>query len=97
MGSSTNSKFFDSGPREKERENSKRYSVGNKIFNEEDREEFESLLRNLTTERISVGNALLYCFDHAEYSAEIVLIIFQSLCIEETNNKKKVQILFYFI
>ena len=85
------------GQREKEREKSKKYYVGNKILSDEENEELENILRNITIERNSISNALLYCFDHAESSAEIVLIISQSLKLDETLYMKKVLILEYII
>jgi len=64
--------------------------VGNKLLTDEENEEFSNILRNLTTERNSIAKALLYCFDHAESSAEIVIMISQSLKLHETLPIKKV-------
>lgn len=50
----------------------------------------ETILRELTTEKNVIGNALLFSFDHAESSAEIVLTIAHSLKLLETPFEKKV-------
>lgn len=60
------------------------------MLSDEERDEFEKILRNLTTERISIGNGLVFCFDHADSSAELVVILGQALSLPETTINKKV-------
>jgi hypothetical protein len=78
------------GEKPRDKDKSRKFSVGNKILSDEENEEFENILRDMTTERSSIANALLFCFDHAESSAELVLIIAQSLKLDETFLLKKV-------
>jgi U2-associated protein SR140 len=52
------------------------------------------MLRNLTTERKSIAEAMIFCIDNAEKAEEIVECIVESLSIAETPLNKKVYIFF---
>lgn len=67
-------------------------STGSLRLSEDKREEFEEILRNLTTDRKSICEAMAFCLDNAEYSAEIVFIIAESLSNAESSIPKKVYI-----
>jgi len=54
------------------------------------RDRLEDILRNLTPERIKVGDAMVWCLDHADNSQEIVECIAESLSILQTPVPKKV-------
>ncbi|XP_064638246.1 U2 snRNP-associated SURP motif-containing protein-like isoform X2 [Lineus longissimus] len=58
------------------------------------RERFEDLLRDLTPEKPKVGDAMVWCMDHAESAEEIVDCISESLSILETPIPKKIARLF---
>nr|CAD2177802.1 unnamed protein product [Meloidogyne enterolobii] len=60
------------------------------VLNDQSREELENLLRNLTPEKIAIGDAMVWCLDHAECSKEITQCIFESLCIKETPLHRKI-------
>lgn len=60
------------------------------VLNDQAREELENILRNLTPEKIAIGDAMVWCLDHAECSKEITQCIFESLCIKETPLHKKI-------
>lgn len=53
------------------------------------REKLEDLLRNLTPEKGSIGEAMMYCIDHAEGAIEVTECISESLSILETPLHKK--------
>lgn len=61
-----------------------------KIYSQRDR--LEDMLRELTPERSKVGEAMVWCLDHAESAEEIVECITESLSILETPIPKKVSI-----
>lgn len=42
---------------------------------DEDRETLDNILRNLNTTRSRIGDAMVFCLDHAESAADIVLSI----------------------
>lgn len=65
------------------------------MLSDEENEELELILRTITTERQVIGSALLFCFDHADSSAEIVLTISHSLKLHETPYEKKVLVLLF--
>ena len=69
-----NKKFFSD--REKDK---KKQATGSQRLTEETREKIEDMLRNLTTERRSISEAMAFCLDNGEHSAEIVHIITESL------------------
>ncbi len=48
------------------------------------------MLRNLTTERKSIGEAMIFCIENAEKAEEIIQCIVESLTLEETPLNKKV-------
>lgn len=58
------------------------------IYSQRDR--LEDMLRELTPERSKVGEAMVWCLDHAESAEEIVECITESLSILETPIPKKV-------
>jgi hypothetical protein len=58
------------------------------------RERFEDLLRDLTPEKPKIGDAMVWCMDHAESAEEIVDCISESLSILETPIPKKIARLF---
>ena len=49
------------------------------------------MLRNLTPERTKVGDAMVWCLDHADNSEEVVDCVTESLSILQTPIPKKVQ------
>lgn len=51
------------------------------------------MLRELTPERTKVGDAMVWCLDHAESAEEIVECITESLSILQTPIPKKVRII----
>jgi len=54
------------------------------------RDRLEDMLRNLTPERTKVGDAMVWCLDHADSSEEVVECITESLSILQTPVPKKV-------
>ena len=54
------------------------------------RDRLEDMLRNLTPERTKVGDAMVWCLDHADNSEEVVECITESLSILQTPIPKKV-------
>jgi len=62
-----------------EEKEKKKQATGSQRLSEEKREEIEDMLRNLTTERRSISEAMAFCLDHGEHSAEIVHIMTESL------------------
>lgn len=58
------------------------------------RDRLEDMLRELTPERSKVGEAMVWCLDHAESAEEIVECITESLSILETPIPKKIARLF---
>jgi len=54
------------------------------------RDRLEDMLRNLTPERTKVGDAMVWCVDHADSSEEVVECIAESLSILQTPIPKKV-------
>lgn len=59
---------------------------------ESQRDRLEDMLRELTPERTKVGDAMVWCLDHAESAEEIVECITESLSILQTPIPKKVRI-----
>lgn len=57
----------------------KKQATGSVRLTEEKREEIEDMLRNLATDRRSISEAMAFCLDNGEHSAEIVHIITESL------------------
>ncbi|CAF5075629.1 unnamed protein product, partial [Rotaria magnacalcarata] len=53
------------------------------------RDHFEDLLRNLTPERMKIGDAMIWAIDHAEAADEIIDCITESLSILQTPSHKK--------
>jgi U2-associated protein SR140 len=60
------------------------------MLSESQRDRLEDMLRNLTPQRTKVGDAMIYCIDHAESAEEIVDCIAESLSIMETPLYKKI-------
>ncbi|XP_069104944.1 U2 snRNP-associated SURP motif-containing protein-like isoform X3 [Argopecten irradians] len=58
------------------------------------RDRLEDTLRELTPERMKVGDAMVWCLDHAEAAEEIVECITESLSILQTPIPKKIARLF---
>lgn len=58
------------------------------IFSQRDR--LEDMLRELTPERLKVGEVMVWCLDHAEAAEEIVECISEALSILQTPLPKKV-------
>lgn len=54
------------------------------------RDNFEDMLRNLTPERVKIGDAMIWAIDHAEAADEIIDCIAESLSILQTPPPKKV-------
>lgn len=59
-------------------------------LDEKDRNELENILRNIVPEKVSIGDAMVWCVEHSDSSKEIVQCIYESLCIKETPLHKKV-------
>ncbi|KAL3110104.1 hypothetical protein niasHT_015707 [Heterodera trifolii] len=74
--------------REREREQKRKEMRG--ILGDTDRDQLEEILRNLSPEKNAIGDAMVWCLDHAECSKEITQCIFESLCIKETPLHKKI-------
>ncbi|CAF4463186.1 unnamed protein product, partial [Rotaria magnacalcarata] len=58
------------------------------------RDHFEDLLRNLTPERMKIGDAMIWAIDHAEAADEIIDCITESLSILQTPSHKKISRLY---
>ncbi|CAH1782434.1 unnamed protein product [Owenia fusiformis] len=58
------------------------------------RDRLEDMLRDMTPERVKVGDAMVWCLDHAEAAEEIVECVQESLSILETPLPKKIARLF---
>ncbi|CAF0807648.1 unnamed protein product [Rotaria sordida] len=58
------------------------------------RDHFEDLLRQLTPERIKIGDAMIWAIDHAEAADEIIDCITESLSILQTPTHKKISRLY---
>ncbi|KAL3847445.1 hypothetical protein ACJMK2_018351 [Sinanodonta woodiana] len=58
------------------------------------RDRLEDMLRDLTPERVKIGDAMVWCLDHADSAEEIVECIAESLSILQTPIPKKVARLF---
>lgn len=56
------------------------------------RDRFEDMLRDLTPERIKIGDTMVWCLDHAESAEEIVECIAEALSILQTPIPKKVNL-----
>lgn len=63
-------------------------------LSENQRNKLEDMLRSLTVERFSIGEAMVFCLDHADAAGEIVDCITESLSIPETPIPKKIARLF---
>ena len=55
------------------------------------RDRLEDMLRELTPERPKIGEAMVWCMDHAESAEEVVECIAESLSILQTPIPKKVR------
>ena len=54
------------------------------------RERLGDILRELTVDRVKVGEAMIWCLEHAEAAQEIVEILKDSLTILDTALAKKI-------
>ena len=54
------------------------------------RDRLEDMLRELTPERAKVGDAMVWCLEHAESAEEVVECLAESLSLLETPLAKKV-------
>lgn len=63
-------------------------------LSESQRDRLEDLLRELTPERPRIGDAMVWCLDHATSSEEIVECITEALSILQTPLPKKVSCFF---
>jgi len=54
------------------------------------RDRLEDALRNLTPERTKIGDAMVWCLDHADSAEEVVECIAESMSILQTPIPKKV-------
>ena len=59
-------------------------------LSESQRDQLEDMLRELVPERSRIGDAMVWCLDHAEAAEEIVECIAESLSILQTPMPKKV-------
>lgn len=67
---------------------------GPKKLEDELRDEFEDMLRNLTVERSRIKEAMVFALDHADLAAEISQILTESLTLPETPIPTKVARIF---
>ena len=58
------------------------------------RDRLEDMLRDLTPDRIKVGDSMVWCLEHAESAEEVVECIAESLSIIKTPMAKKIARLF---
>jgi len=65
-----------------------------KSLSDRQRDKLEDMLRTITTDRMKIGELMVWCVDHAECSAEIVECICESLSILETPIPTKIARLF---
>ncbi|KAK7881785.1 hypothetical protein WMY93_030194 [Mugilogobius chulae] len=77
--------FDDKEDEEEDEEGSKKGSL-----KEDERDKLEEMLRGLTPRRGDVGEAMLFCLNHAEAAEEIVECIAESLSILKTPLPKKI-------
>ena len=61
------------------------------------RDELEDILRNISTERKSISDAMVYCIENADKAGEIVDCIAESLLIAETPLNTKVSCFIAFL
>ena len=59
---------------------------------DEDREEFDIIIRNLKTTSLSIAEGMFFCMEHPESSADIVLAISQAIIEAEGNLNNLVKI-----
>lgn len=64
------------------------------VLSDDERIQLEDTLRNLLPDKNSIGDAMVWCVEHAECAKEIVQCIYESLCIKMTPLHKKVVFLF---
>ncbi|CAD5229475.1 unnamed protein product [Bursaphelenchus okinawaensis] len=60
------------------------------VLSEKEWDELQDLLRDLKPERTAIGDAMLWCVDHADCAKEISECLYQSLTIKETPLHKKI-------
>ncbi|KAJ0022874.1 hypothetical protein NQD34_015008 [Periophthalmus magnuspinnatus] len=83
--------YDDKDEEEEEEEGSKKGSL-----KEDERDKLEEMLRGLTPRRGDVGEAMLFCLNHAEAAEEIVECIAESLSILKTPLPKKQRVMSCF-
>uniref|UniRef100_A0A914HYV2 U2 snRNP-associated SURP motif-containing protein n=1 Tax=Globodera rostochiensis TaxID=31243 RepID=A0A914HYV2_GLORO len=75
---------------ERDRESEQQRKNMRGVLTEQQRDHLEELLRNLPPEKFAIGDAMVWCLDHAECAKEIAQCIFEALCIKETPLHKKI-------
>ncbi|KAL4220667.1 U2 snRNP-associated SURP domain-containing protein [Mactra antiquata] len=79
-------------PEVKEKDDGDQFKKGK--LTDSQRDKLEDMLRELTPERFKVGEAMVWCLDHAESAEEVVECITESLSILQTPIPKKIARLF---
>lgn len=59
-------------------------------MHDSDRMELDEILSNILPEKTSVGDAMIWCLEHADSAKEIVQCIYESLSIRSAPLHKKV-------
>jgi len=78
----------------KENEDGENENKEKKSLSDRQRDRLEDMLRTVTTDRTKIGELMMWCIDHADYSQEIVECICESLSILETPIPTKIARLF---
>ena len=60
-------------------------------YNFSQRDHLEDMLRNLTPERMKIGEAMVWCLEHADSAEEVVECVAESMSILQTPIPKKVR------
>lgn len=60
------------------------------VLSERRREQLEDILRELVPEKPKIGDAMVFCLDHADAAEEVISCIIESLTIAETPLHKKI-------
>lgn len=58
------------------------------ILDEKERNELAEILQNIIPEKVSIGDAMVWCVEHSECAREVVQCIYDSLCIKEASLHK---------
>lgn len=78
----------------KERKHSSRKRLTARPLQEKDRNLFMSMLRQLSSERCKIKEAMIFCMDHSDRCIEVCEILYESLTLKETSAGKKIARLF---